>query len=212
MNSSASFLLTLLLSICGITQNFAQEQLTTAQIATFKSNVLKESKKVQNIKTDFVQFKHLSFLSKEIETSGNMLFEAPDLLKWKYTQPYQYSILFNKGKVHINDQGKQSSFDATNNKMFEKINKLIVGSVSGNMFDDNEFTINYFQNKTHYIARFKPKSKDLQQVIEEIELWFPLNDYIVSEVKLNESSGDYTRIVFKNKQINAQISRSDFDN
>src|SRR5690554_2296023 len=180
--------------------SFAQEQkLSTAEITTFKKEVMQQSEKIKSLKTDFVQYKHLSFLSREIETSGNMVFQAPDLLNWKYTKPYQYSIVFRKGKIHINDQGNKSSFDASSNKMFEKINKLIVGSVSGNMFDDNEFTISYFKNKTHYVAKFIPKSKDLKKVIAEIELYFPFDTFVVSEVKLNESSGDYTRIVFKNR-------------
>lgn len=193
--------------------SFAQEQkLSTAEIATFKKEVMQQSEKIKSLKTDFIQYKHLSFLSREIETSGNMVFQTPDLLNWKYTKPYQYSIVFRKGKIHINDQGNKTSFDASTNKMFEKINKLIVGSVSGNMFDDNEFSISYYKNKTHYIAKFVPKAKDLKQVIEEVELYFPFDKMMVSEVKLNESSGDYTKIIFKNQQLNAKISPSDFTN
>lgn len=193
--------------------SFAQEQkLSTAEIATFKKEVMQQSEKIKSLKTDFIQYKHLSFLSREIETSGNMVFQTPDLLNWRYTKPYQYSIVFRKEKIHINDQGNKSSFDASSNKMFEKINKLIVGSVSGNMFDDNEFTISYFKNKTHYIAKFIPKAKDLKQVIEEVELYFPFDKLVVSEVKLNESSGDYTKIIFKNQQLNAKVSPSDFNN
>lgn len=193
--------------------SFAQEQkLSTAEIVTFKKEVMQQSEKIKSLKTDFIQYKYLSFLSREIETSGNMVFQAPDLLNWKYTKPYQYSIVFRKGKIHINDQGNKTSFDASTNKMFEKINKLIVGSVSGNMFDDNEFTISYFKNKTHYIAKFIPKSKDLKKVIEEVELYFPFDKLVVSEVKLNESSGDYTKIIFKNQQLNAKVSLSDFTN
>src|SRR5690554_646390 len=193
--------------------SLAQEQkLSTAEIASFKKEVMQQSEKIKSLKTDFIQYKHLSFLSREIETSGKMVFQVPDLLNWRYTQPYQYRIVFKNGKIHINDQGNKSSFDASSNKMFEKINKLIVGSVSGNMFDDNEFTISYFKNKTHYIAKFIPKAKDLKQVIEEVELYFPFDKLVVSEVKLNESSGDYTKIIFKNQQLNAKVSPSDFTN
>lgn len=193
--------------------SFAQEQkLSTAEIASFKKEVMQQSEKIKSLKTDFIQYKHLSFLSREIETSGKMVFQVPDLLNWRYTQPYQYSIVFKNGKIHINDQGNKSSFDASSNKMFEKINKLIVGSVSGNMFDDNEFSISYYKNKTHYIAKFVPKSKELNKVIEEVELYFPVDKMVVSEVKLNESSGDYTKIIFKNQQLNAKVSSSDFTN
>ena len=49
-------------------------------------------------------------------------------------------------------------------------------------------------------------------MIKQIELYFPLKDSTVSEVKLMESSGDYTKIIFKNKVINAKFDDSVFIN
>ncbi|MCG2610956.1 outer membrane lipoprotein carrier protein LolA [Flavobacterium sp. SM15] len=191
---------------------FAQEQkLTSAEINEFKSSVEKETKNIKSLKTDFVQYKHMDFLSKDIETSGKMAFKAPNLLNWQYTKPYQYSIVFKNNKIYINDQGNKSTVDAKS-KMFEKINKLIVGSVSGNMFDDNEFAITYFKTKDVYIAKLAPKTATVKKYIKQVDLYFPMNDPTVSQVKLIEPSGDYTRIVFKNKQINAKVDDSVFNN
>jgi outer membrane lipoprotein carrier protein len=49
-------------------------------------------------------------------------------------------------------------------------------------------------------------------MIKQIDLYFPLKDITVSEVKLIESSGDYTKIIFKNKVINTKIDDSVFTN
>lgn len=191
---------------------FAQEQkMSASEIATFKASVEKETKTIKSLKTDFIQYKHLDFLAKDIETSGKMSFKQPNLLNWQYTKPYQYSIVFKNNKVHINDQGKKSTVDA-NGKMFEKINKLIVGSVSGSMFDDNEFSIAYFKTKDTYIAKLTPKTATIKKYIKQVDLYFPINDATVSQVKLIEPSGDFTRIVFKNKQINAKVDDSVFTN
>lgn len=191
---------------------FAQEQkLTSAEINEFKNSVEKETKNIKSLKTDFVQYKHMDFLSKDIETSGKMAFKAPNLLNWQYTKPYQYSIVFKNNKIYINDQGNKSTVDAKS-KMFEKINKLIVGSVSGNMFDDNEFVITYFKTKDAYIAKLAPKTATVKKYIKQVDLYFPMSDPTVSQVKLIEPSGDYTRIVFKNKQINAKVDDSVFSN
>jgi outer membrane lipoprotein carrier protein len=133
------------------------------------------------------------------------------MLNWQYTKPYQYSIIFKNNKVYINDQGNKSTVDAKS-KIFEKINKLIVGSVSGNMFDDKEFEISYFKTKEHYITKLIPKTAAIKKMIKQIELYFPLKDSTVSEVKLMESSGDYTKIIFKNKVINAKFDDSVFIN
>lgn len=191
---------------------FAQEQkMSNSEILNFKNEVTKETKNIKSLKTDFVQYKHMDFLSKDIETSGKMVFKAPNLLNWQYTKPYQYSIVFKNNKIYINDQGNKSTVDAKS-KMFEKINKLIVGSVSGNMFDDNEFTITYFKTKDYNIAKLFPKTATIKKYIKEVNLFFPENESTVSQVKLIEPSGDYTKIVFKNKQVNAKIDDSAFTN
>lgn len=189
---------------------FSQEQkLTSTEILAFKTNVEKENKNIKSIKTDFIQYKHMDFLSKDIESSGKMYFKLPNLLNWQYTKPYQYSIIFKNNKVYINDQGKKSTVDG---KMFEKINKLIIGSVSGNMFDDKEFAIQYFKSKEFYITKLTPKIASVKKYIQQIELSFPKDDLTVAQVKLIEPSGDFTKIIFKNKQINAKFDDAVFSN
>jgi outer membrane lipoprotein carrier protein len=192
---------------------FAQEQkMTDAEITSFKQDVNLVSKKIKTLSTDFIQYKHLDFLSKDIETSGKMFFKEPSLLSWQYKKPYNYSIVFKNGKILINDEGKKSAVDIGNSKIFARINKLIVGSVSGNMFDDAAFTISYFKLKGQNLAKFIPKDATLKKYIKQIELTFDKEEATVIQVKLLESSDDYTRIVLKNKIINAKIDDSVFSN
>ena len=202
----------MLLFLCSLTVFSQEQKMSASEIANFKATIEKESKTIKSIKTDFVQYKHMDFLSKDIETSGKMSFKAPNLLNWQYTKPYQYSIVFKNNKVFINDQGKKNTIDAGGSKMFEKINKMIVGSVSGNMFDDKEFAISYFKTKDFYITKLTPRTKDITKFISQIDLYFPLNDVTVSEVKLIEPSGDYTKIIFKKKLLNVKIDDSVFSN
>jgi outer membrane lipoprotein-sorting protein len=192
---------------------FAQEQkMSEKEIVAFKQTVKEVSKKIKTLSTDFVQYKHLDFLSKDIESSGKMVFVAPNLLQWQYKKPYNYSIVFNNGKILINDEGKKSAVDVGNSKIFGKINKLIAGSVSGDMFDDKEFTVSYFKNNTNTITRLIPRDANLKKYIKQIELTFDKEDSTVIQIKLLESSEDYTRIVLKNKVLNAKIDNSIFSN
>ena len=200
--------LVLTISITGMAQ---EQKMTTAEITSFKEDVNDASKKIKTLSTDFIQYKHLDFLSKDIETSGKMIFKEPNLLQWQYKKPYNYSIVFKNGKILINDEGKKSAVDIGNSKIFGRINKLIVGSVSGNMFDDKEFVISYFKLKGQNLAKFIPKDAALKKYIKQIELTFDKEATVV-QVKLLESSDDYTRIVFKNKVINAKIDDSLFSN
>lgn len=191
---------------------FAQEKMTPAEITAFKNAVNATAKSTKTLTTDFVQYKHMDFLSKDIETSGKMNFKSPGMLLWQYTKPYQYSVIFKNNKIHINDAGKKSQMDAGGSKMFGKLNKLIISTVNGNMFDENEFTINFFKTKDHNITKLVPKDAALKKYIKQMELYFDKKGNMVAEVKMIEPSDDYTRIVFKNKVLNAPVPDSVFNN
>lgn len=192
---------------------FAQEKsMTASEMKTFKETTVAEAKKIKTLTTDFTQYKHMSFLDKDIVSEGKMSLKTPGKLLWQYDKPFVYSIVFKDNKVFINDQGKKNKVDLGNNKKFEKINALIMGSVSGNMFDETAFVITYFKDNNRDIAKLQPKIKEVNKYIKEIVLYFNNNQITVSEVKLIEPSNDYTRIVFKNKKINTALNDAIFNN
>ncbi|MBD3582174.1 LolA family protein [Flavobacterium selenitireducens] len=193
-------------------QTFAQQAMSASEIADFKKKVNAASATIKTMTTDFVQYKHMDFLAKDVETSGKMAFKEPNSLAWQYKKPYNYSIVFKSGKIFINDEGKKSQMDAKSNKTFSKINKLIVGSVSGQMFDDKEFAISYYKSAGFDIARFVPKDASLKKYIKQVELSFDKKEGTVEQVRLLESETDYTKIVFKNKILNAKVDDSAFSN
>ncbi|AZA55975.1 outer membrane lipoprotein carrier protein LolA [Chryseobacterium shandongense] len=196
----------LLISTFVFAQNTA---MSATEAKAFVSKVSSESKQIKTLQSDFTQTKKMDFLDKNIVTYGRMSLKTPNMLSWKYTKPYQYSIVFKDNKIFINDQGKKSSVDAKS-KTFEKINKLIVGSSNGQMFNDPEFSVTYLKNANFNIAKFIPKSSQLLKYIKQIELHFPKNQSTVSQVNMTEASGDTTNIVFKNTKVNAPVAASEF--
>lgn len=180
-----------------------------AEAKAFVAKISSETKTIKTLQSDFAQTKKMDFLDKNIVTYGRMSLKTPNMLSWKYTKPYQYSIIFRDNKIFINDQGKKSSVDAKS-KTFEKINKLIVGSSNGQMFNDPEFSVTYLKNANFNIAKFTPKSAQLLKYIKQIELHFPKDQSTVSQVNMTEASGDTTNIIFKNTKVNAPVAASEF--
>ena len=207
-----NYILPVVLLFVGFATVAQEQKMSETEIAVFKKSVNAVSSKIKSLSTDFVQYKHMDFLAKDIETSGKMFFKEPNLLSWQYKKPYNYSIVFKNGKILINDEGKKSAVDIGNSKIFAKLNKLIVGSVSGDMFDDNEFTISYFKTATTNITKLIPKDASLKKYIKQIELTFDKQDATVIQVRLLESAEDYTKIIFKNKTLNAKVDDSLFTN
>lgn len=190
---------------------FAQEsKMTNTEIENFKKDVIADSKKIETLTADFTQYKVMSFLDKPIVSKGKLYLKNPKSMRWNYSQPIDYNVIFNNGKIYINDEGKKSSVDLQGNKKFEKLNQLIVGSVSGNLFDTNDFVISYAKTDKARIAKLQPKMKDVKKYIKEIQLTFYSGQSTVTEVKLIEPSNDYTKILFTNKSLNKTINASVF--
>lgn len=184
------------------------QQLTKAESEQFKAKVIEKNKFVESIQSDFQQKKHLDFMSKDIETFGKMAFLKPNSLNWQYTNPYKYRIVFQNDKISINDAGSVSQIK-TDNKVFKKINHLIISSVTGDMFKEKDFQITYWKSKEKILVKLIPKDKTLLKYINEIHLYFADNA-TVERVKLIEPSNDYTEIIFTNTKINATINEATF--
>ncbi len=86
---------------------FAQNTaMSGAEAKAFVSKVSADTKEIKTLQSDFTQTKKMDFLDKSIVTYGKMSLQTPNMLSWKYTKPYQYSIVFKSNKIYINDQGK----------------------------------------------------------------------------------------------------------
>jgi len=190
----------------------AQTKMTNSEITSFKEKVKATASKTKTIESDFTQFKHLDFLENDIKTSGKMLFKSPNLVKWAYTDPFKYSVIFKEDKLLINDEGKKSDVNIGSSKLFKKLNQLIVNSISGDMFVDSEFTMTFLKTNQYFQVQFISKDKNLKKYIKQFVLNFDKSNYAVIEVKMVEPSDDYTRIVFKNRKENQTIKDEVFNN
>lgn len=207
-----SYLLLVLLIFIGSSFQAQEAGMSASEITSFKEKVIAAAKTTNTIKTDFIQYKHLDFLANDVKTSGKMVFKAPNLVKWEYTNPYQYSVIFKENKLLINDGGTKSKVDIGNSKLFKKLNELIVNSVKGNMFNDADFSVSFYKSTQYNKAVFVPKDKKIANYIASFELLFNKADAQVHEVKMLEPSQDFTRIIFKNRILNSVINDSVFNN
>ncbi|WP_053978224.1 LolA family protein [Mangrovimonas xylaniphaga] len=195
-------LLYILFFVVGTVQ--AQTKMTSAEANALKEKVKALALTTNSIVSDFTQYKHMDFLSEDIVTKGNMAFKSPDLLKWAYEEPFKYQVIFKNETLYIDDEGKKSNVDLGSNKMFKELNALIVKSVKGDMFDDQAFDISYFKVDHHDEVYFAPKDTRFSKFIKTFQITFNEQGDVV-QVKMVEPSGDYTKIVFSNKVLNAPL-------
>ena len=191
----------------------AQEvEMSASEITIFKNQIKEVSEKTQTITSDFVQYKHLDFLTEDIKTSGKMAFKAPNWVKWEYTKPYEYSVIFKNDVLLINDGGTKSDVKMSSSKLFKNLNQLIINSVTGDMFDEKQFIISYYKSKEYYKVILVSKDKKLAKFINSFELQFHKETGAVLEVKMIELSGDFAKIMFSNRVDNSDLSDAIFTN
>lgn len=164
-----------------------------------------------SLKCDFIQEKHLSFMSAPIASSGIFQYKEGNRIRWQYTKPYNYLIILNDGQLLIDDEGNQNEIDLSNNKMFDQINEVISNAMTGNVFGPSEqFEQSLAESSSEYRVTMLPLQEEIKTYLTEIEIFLSKKTMLVNKVILKESSEDYTSIIFSNNEINADITDDTF--
>lgn len=170
-----------------------------------EQQLLEASSKLQTIHCDFVQKKHLEYLSAVIESNGEFWFEKPGRLRWEYTEPFKYIVLIDNGVFTVVDEEKTSHFDLKKNAAFRELNDIISSSVDGTLIESDKFNVDILENKDYFLVQLDPKNDQMKGVLSKIELYFSKRDLNVEKTRMIESEEDYTEIIFKNRQYNVKV-------
>ena len=91
------------------------------------------------------------------------------------------------------------------------MNRFITGCIQGDILkNEKEYQIKYFEDNHSYFVTLVPVSEKMRQMISEVQIWFDRDDLTVSRIRMLESGGDYTKIDFTNKKLNAEIPLEKF--
>lgn len=183
----------------------AQTQMSSDEANALKVSIKQQADATTTITSDFTQYKHLDFLSDDIESKGKLAFKAPDLVKWEYVTPFSYSLIFKDNTLYINDDGNKRHMDVGGNKIFTQLNQLITASIRGILFDDDQFNISYFKQNGNSLVHFIPKDAQLAEFIKAFHMTFNPTGEVI-EVKMIEPSDDYTQIIFSGRETNQSLS------
>ncbi len=200
--------LLLMLLIIGSGSNLSAQYTGYAplsDLSKFKELFSVEAQKVISIKSDFTQEKNLSLLSEKILSQGKFWFKKDSRVRMEYTRPFTYLMIINKDKVFVKDGQKQNTISTKSNKLFQQINKITVDCVQGTVLTNPDFSTRVFENKSAYLVELSPVSKNLKEFFRTIVVTVDKKDYSVTNIEMNETSGDNTIIHFINKEMNTNL-------
>jgi outer membrane lipoprotein-sorting protein len=177
----------------------------------FRQKLAEATQLTNSIESTFNQEKSLSVLSEKIVTKGKFYFRKNNMLRWEYTEPFNYLIILNNGKILVRDEEKENQFDSRANKVFGEINSILLGCAQGTLLnDEKKFQSSYYETPNYYLVRMKPKDPRLKEIFNEICIYFDKVDFSVSRLIMNEVSGDFTTIKFSAKKLNVNIPDEKF--
>jgi len=192
-------------------QLFAQNAtFSTSEAKAFKESVSSKAETIENLQADFRQLKFMNTMQKTVESDGHIWYASPGKLKWSYTSPYDYELLFKDSSLYIIENGKTRKMNTGNSELFEKMGELVAGSFNGRILEMDELFETDFAREGKFVkATVTPKDENLAEMFSEILIFFNTEKYI-EKVKLMEPSDDYTEIKMSNFKTNQKIPASVF--
>ena len=194
--------------VCGLffTIMTAQAQYTgykpVSDPAAFKKQFAVEAKKIQSIKSSFIQEKNLSLLEEKIISEGKFYFKRENRVRIEYEKPFQYLMIMNGDQMLVKDNQKENKVNVKSNKLFQQVNQVMIDCVQGTMLDNKDFTLHIFQNDKAWLLEMTPTGKALKEFFKVILVYADKKDYSVSSIDMREPSGDNTNIHFVQKELN----------
>lgn len=185
----------------------AQTKLSAEEAKTLKQNISSTGKNMTSLQCDFKQTKHLDFMENDVESSGKLYYKSSSKIRWEYTSPFSYYVIFNREKMFVNDNGKKKQVELSSSKLLKDLNKIMLGTVSGTgIFDEEKFEITYYKSGKDFLAKMVPTDKNYKKYIKQIDLTFDGKTFNLKKIKSTEPSLDYTLIEFSNHKKNTSIA------
>lgn len=178
--------------------------------AEFKSHFAEEGKKITSVQSDFTQEKNLSLLEEKIISEGKFWYKNENKVRLEYRIPFQYLMILNGDQMIVRDEQKESRMSTHSNKLFQQINRIVMGCVNGSILDSKDFTSQIYHNDKSYLLSMTPNAKALKEFFQTIQVMVDKKDWSVLGITMIEPGGDNTVIKFTNRVLNGNLNDSLF--
>jgi len=183
---------------------------TLNDIAIFKQKFTAASFQLQSVESDFVQIKNLSMLKDNITSHGKFFYKKGNKVRIEYVKPFSYLMVLNNDAMMVMDEHKKSTFNTRSNKIMQSINSIMMDCMSGNVYNNKEFSTNVMENTKEYMLTLTPSTSMMKKMFSMIEVYLSKTDYTVLRLNMIEKEGDNSLMTFSNRILNKAIDEKLF--
>lgn len=166
-----------------------------------EQDLIRQLQTPQNVQGEFVQERHLKALNRPIITEGKFTLVAKKGLIWQMEKPFASQLRVGKKGI-MQWNGKQW---VNNGKLgqAEQI-QLFLGLLSGDINGlKKQFKLTLSGTAKQWEVLLVPDSLLMKQIFNQITIQ---GNEVVQMIRLNETQGDKTNIIFKNNRINQPLT------
>jgi outer membrane lipoprotein-sorting protein len=171
------------------------------------SHIKQAMSKVEEIRANFVQEKHLSLFEHTLIISGNLEIKFPHYFKWVVSSPLKSEIIADGDTVTTWDEetDQKVTMSVKSNPVIKNIWTQIDSWFLGK-YDilAKSYAISIKSDKP-LVLTFVPKSKPLSAAVKKITVYFREDKKYLQKVILEEVGGDSTVMKFSNIKIKESL-------
>lgn len=159
---------------------------------------------MHSIQANFVQEKHLKILAQPIISTGTLVFQRPESLRWEYTRPIRSILLMHGGTIQkfVERDGHLVADEGMQFGSMQVILTEISRWLDGRFSDNTMFAV---ARPAAGRILLTPKNQELAQVISRIELTLADKEASLDEITIYEGPDSFTRMYFSNRMLNQEI-------
>jgi len=169
-----------------------------------------ESNSLTSVESRFTQTKYIRLLSEKIVSTGIFSYQKPNKVSLDYQNPVKYLMIINGNKIKINADGRTNTFDAGSNRVMEQMSALISACMTGNLERlSSDYELTFKENDAQYWIAVVPQGS-ARAYMKCIDIFLDKKDFSVRQLKITESSNDYTEYLFTAEKKNVVFPDTKF--
>lgn len=160
---------------------------------------------VKTLTSDFVEEKHLALLTQPIQSQGTLAFDkTAQKLRWQYQKPFTNGFIIEGARVYrLQNEQKKPVQSAMGRVMAAQMLVWLTLDLENLQ---KKYDIALQENQ----LIFTPKEQT-HKVVKQITVWMSEKDSrLVTQVKMEEPSGDFVLWKFFHTQLNPPLSKEVF--
>ncbi len=140
---------------------------------------------------DFEQRKYLSLLKQPLQSSGVLIYEAPDHLEQRTTQPRAASVVLDRGLLTLQTGKRSRTLRLADYPQLSPLIDSIRATLAGDRAAlERVFTLRMHGSLEHWQLQLEPRGQPLAASLERIEIRGERD--AVREVQVQQRDGDHS--------------------